>query len=75
MRKPLSGLAALCLLACLAGCDQTTGNAFSGLAAAGADVACADLSKGDAALYGRCSDAAGALIPIAQAAASRALKH
>ncbi len=75
MHKPLAGLAALCLITLLAGCNQTTSNAVSGLVGAGADVACADLSKGDAALFSQCTNAAGVLIPIGQALSAGALKR
>jgi hypothetical protein len=75
MHKPLPGLALACLLACLGGCNQTTRNAVTSLVDAGANVACADLSKGDAALYGQCTNAAGSLIPIGQAIAAGALKR
>ena len=69
MHKPLSGLAALCLFACLSACDQTTSNAVSGLVNAGATIACAELSKGSTSLYRQCTDTAGLAIPVGQALA------
>jgi hypothetical protein len=70
MTKLIAASASLCVFAGLAGCDQTTSNAVGGLLDAGATIACADLSKGNAALFTQCSDAAGSLIPVGRAVAS-----